>query len=81
MFYKNYKIDLGDTMRIQISENNEEYDVLFTVKDEERNKEYILYTDINSDIDISEGISPNFIPQESTATINIVDITNNIKKH
>ncbi len=44
--------------KINIMEGSElkEYDVLFTVKDEQNNKEYILYTDMNSDIDIYAAI-------------------------
>ncbi len=40
--------------KIEILENNElkQYDVLFTIKDEVQNKVYVIYTDINSDIDI-----------------------------
>ncbi len=44
--------------KIEILENNElkQYDVLFTIKDEKRNKNFIIYTDINSNIDIYAGI-------------------------
>ena len=40
--------------KIQINENGKlkEYDVLFTIKDEKESKLFIIYTDINSDIDI-----------------------------
>ena len=40
--------------KIEVLENNElkQYDVLFTIKDEARNKEFIIYTDVNSNIDI-----------------------------
>ncbi len=40
--------------KIEIMENNEskQYDVLFTIKDETQNKEFIIYTDVNSNIDI-----------------------------
>lgn len=40
--------------KLRIFENGEtrEYDVLFTLKDEKKNKEFIIYTDLNSDIDI-----------------------------
>ena len=40
--------------KIKIKENNQlvEYDVLFTIKDEEKNKEFIIYTDVNRDVDI-----------------------------
>jgi uncharacterized protein YrzB (UPF0473 family) len=43
-----------DIRKIVINENNrlQEYDVLFTIKDEKDNKEFIIYTDVNSDIDI-----------------------------
>ena len=39
---------------LRVVENGEvkEYDVLFTLKDEKKNKEFIIYTDLNSDIDI-----------------------------
>ena len=50
-------MQLGEVMgikKIEIMENNElkEYDVLFTIKDEKQNKEFIIYTDVSSDIDI-----------------------------
>ncbi len=40
--------------KIQINENGklQEYDVLFTIKNEKENKEFIIYTDVNSGIDI-----------------------------
>ena len=40
--------------KIEINENGMkmEYDVLFTIKNESNNKEFIIYTDIDSDIDI-----------------------------
>lgn len=40
--------------KLKIDENGilREYDVLFTIKDEDSNKEYIIYTDIDSDTDI-----------------------------
>lgn len=43
-----------EVKKIEIVENGElkEYDVLFTIKDEKKNKEFIIYTDTNSDIDI-----------------------------
>ena len=44
--------------KIEILEGNElkQYDVLFTLKNEKHNKEYILYTDVDSDIDIYAAI-------------------------
>ena len=44
--------------KIEIMEGDvlRQYDVLFTVKDEVRNKEFIIYTDVNSDIDIYAAI-------------------------
>ena len=40
--------------KLKIDENGilREYDVLFTIKDEDSNKEYIIYTDVDSDTDI-----------------------------
>ena len=40
--------------KIEIMENNElkQYDVLFTIKDEKQGKEFVIYTDVNSNIDI-----------------------------
>lgn len=39
---------------LRVVENGEvkEYDVLFTLKDEKKNKKFVIYTDMNSDIDI-----------------------------
>lgn len=44
--------------KIEVLENNElkQYDVLFTIKDETRNKEFIIYTDVNCDIDLYAAI-------------------------
>jgi len=46
--------DIMELKKIKIKENNQlvEYDVLFTIKDEEKNKEFIIYTDVNRDVDI-----------------------------
>lgn len=43
--------------KIEIMENVKlrQYDILFTIKDEKNKKEYVIYTDINSDIDIYVG--------------------------
>ncbi len=43
-----------DNKKIEILENNtiKEYDLLFTIKDNKNNRVYVIYTDLNSDIDI-----------------------------
>ena len=47
-----------DIKKIEIMENGElkQYDVLFTLKDEKKNKQYVIYTDVNSNIDIYAAI-------------------------
>lgn len=44
--------------KLEIMENGElkQYDVLFTLRDEKKNKQYVIYTDINSNIDIYAAI-------------------------
>ena len=40
--------------KVEVMEGNvvQQYDVLLTIKDEVDNKEFVIYTDVNSDIDI-----------------------------
>ena len=56
--------------KIEICENGifKEYDVLFTIKNEVANKFIIIYTDINSDIDIYAAYY-----NEKTKEINYID--------
>ena len=59
--------------KIEICENGifKEYDVLFTIKNEVANKFIIIYTDINSDIDIYAAYY-----NEKTKEINYIDDLN-----